>query len=181
MKFFLFLSLLFALVLNLRSQDYEINWPKEYKPENSSFFVHNEIQVNAPAEYIWEILMQAETWPEWYEGAEDVKVINSNDGILRDTSVFTWKTMGLGFESTIEEFIPNERLSWESNKSSIQGYHAWLIIPNENGCRLITDESQRGWLTFFEKIFQPNKLRKLHDIWLAEIKRKAEANYNEES
>ena len=70
--------------------------------------------------------------------------------------------------------VPASRLSWESRKKSIKGYHAWLILPTENGCKLITQESQYGWLTFFEKLFQPNKLRKLHDVWLAEIKNKAE-------
>ncbi|MCH7403341.1 hypothetical protein ACFOUP_08165 [Belliella kenyensis] len=30
------------------------------------------------------------------------------------------------------------------------------------------------WLTFFEKTFQPIKLKKLHDIWLAELKIKNE-------
>jgi hypothetical protein len=83
--------------------------------------------------------------------------------------------MGLNFESTIEEFVPSSRLSWESRKKSIRGYHAWLIIPTADGCKVITDESQNGWLTFFEKIFQPKKLHKLHDIWLAELKKQAEA------
>ena len=82
--------------------------------------------------------------------------------------------MGLDFESAVKEFIAPSRLSWESRKKSIKGYHAWLIIPTEKGCKLITEESQHGWLTFFEKVFQPNKLRKLHDVWLNEIKIKAE-------
>lgn len=61
-----------------------------------------------------------------------------------------------------------------SEKKSIKGYHAWLIIPTETGCRLISDESQHGWLTFMEKTFQPQKLERLHDVWLAAIKAKAE-------
>lgn len=151
-----------------------INWPERYEPSKASFFVHNEIEINASPEEVWTILLQAETWPDWYEGASNVKVLNSSNGIVEDGSVFTWRTMGLNFESTIKEFVPASRLSWESRKKSIKGYHAWLILPTENGCKLITQESQYGWLTFFEKLFQPNKLRKLHDVWLAEIKNKAE-------
>lgn len=154
----------------------DINWPEEYKPENSRFFVENEIFIEAPAQEIWDIIIQAESWPDWYEGALNVEVINSETGILEPNSVFTWKTMGLNFTSTITEFEPPYRLSWESEKRSIKGYHAWLIIPYENGAYLITDESQYGWLTFLEKVFQPNKLHGLHDIWLSEIKRKAESN-----
>jgi len=158
--------------------EYEIYWPEEYIPSESKFFVHNNIFIEASAETIWEIIIQAETWPEWYEGAENVEIINSDSGILDSTSVFTWKTMGLNFTSTITEFAPPYRLSWESSKRSIQGYHAWLIIPTSNGVFLVTDESQNGWLTFLEKTFQPNKLHRLHDIWLSEIKKKAEQKNN---
>lgn len=150
----------------------QINWPEAYHPTKTRFYVHNEIEVNAPPERVWQILLDAENWPEWYVGAKQVKVRNGDR--LDANAVFDWETMGLRFQSTIKEFVPNERLSWESNKKQIQGYHAWLIIPTEFGCKVITDESQKGWLTFFEKIFQPNKLLKLHDIWLSEIKRKAE-------
>ncbi|MEO1049902.1 MAG: SRPBCC domain-containing protein [Bacteroidota bacterium] len=157
-----------------RPYNQQINWPEQYVPEQSKFYVHNKVDIEAPAEVVWDILLQAETWPEWYEGAANVKVQNSTDGRLKEGSVFTWKTMGLDFQSTIKEYVPNERLSWESRKKSIKAYHSWLIIPNENGVTLVTDESQYGWLTFLEKTFQRKKLQRIHDIWLAEIKKKAE-------
>lgn len=154
--------------------DYKILWPHEYEPQKSTFFVHNEIQINADPDVVWKILIQAESWPRWYTGAKNVKITTSTDGILVENSLFSWNTMGLDFVSTIKEFAPPHRLSWESNKWCIRGYHAWLIIPTPQGCRLITDESQFGLLAVLERIFQPNKLRLLHDIWLAEIKKKAE-------
>lgn len=156
----------------------QINWPEEYSFENTKFFVHNEIEINASPQTVWNILIEAETWPKWYEGAFDVAIQNSEKTVLEPNSVFTWKTMGLDFESTVKEFEPYSRLSWESKKKSIKGYHAWLIVPTESGCMLITDESQYGFLTFLQKVFMPNKLRKLHDIWLAEIKLKAESKNN---
>jgi uncharacterized protein YndB with AHSA1/START domain len=152
-----------------------IHWPAEYEPAKTNFFVHNEIEVNAPPEYVWDLLMRAEEWPDWYEGAKNVRLRAAQDSVLRADSVFSWQTMGLKFESTIRELEPPYRLSWESRKRSIQGYHTWLIVPTERGCRVITEESQRGWLTFFEKTFQPRKLHRLHDVWLSEIKKIAEA------
>lgn len=150
-----------------------INWPQEYEPEEASFFIHNEIEIAAPPERVWNILIRAESWPDWYEGARNVKLLGGKR-VLDDGAVFTWTTMGLDFTSTIREFVPHERLSWESEKDVISGYHAWLIIPTDTGCTLITDEAQNGFLTFFEKIFEPNTLRELHDVWLEQIKRKAE-------
>jgi uncharacterized protein YndB with AHSA1/START domain len=156
-----------------QTTDYVIHWPKEYEPAVSRFFVHNEIEINAPAEIIWQLLLEAEAWPTWYEGARAVDVLNVPT--LEDRAVFTWKTMGLQFESTIKEFEAPYRLSWESRKKSIQGYHAWLLIPTPRGCRVITDESQNGWLTALEKTFQRKKLQRLHDVWLAALKQRAEA------
>jgi uncharacterized protein YndB with AHSA1/START domain len=154
----------------------KINWPSAYWPEESSFFVHNEIDIQADPQVVWDILIQAEKWPSWYIGAKDVKVANNPTGILDRQSVFSWKTMGQHFETTvIKEFEPPYRLSWEATKNDIRGYHAWLIIPNEKGgCKVVTSEAQHGFLTFMQKSFVPNKLRKLHDSWLEELKYKAE-------
>ena len=152
-----------------------INWPAEYEPAKAKFFVHNEIDIQAPPQAVWKILIDAENSPTWYEGAANVLIQGDSSEQLSTDAVFTWRTMGLDFTSTIKEFSPPFRLSWESRKKSIKGYHAWLIIPTDQGCKLITDESQYGWLTFIQKSFVPNKLRKLHDTWLAEIKHKAES------
>jgi uncharacterized protein YndB with AHSA1/START domain len=150
-----------------------INWLKGFEPENAKFFVQNEIEINASAEKVWALLIRAEEWEQYYKGASKVKVPTS-DKLLANDVAFTWRTMGLDFISTIKEFVPNERLSWLSEKKQIQGYHVWLIVPTATGCKVITQEAQKGWLTFFEKTFQPNKLRKLHDVWLSELKKKAE-------
>lgn len=153
----------------------KINWPSTYEPSKSKFFVHNEIEINAPPQVVWEILIDAPSWPNWYKGAKNVVLKNSNEATLKADAVFNWQTMGLKFESTIKEFVPYQRLSWESKKKMIQGYHGWLILPTPTGCKVITEESQNGWLTLLEKTFQRKKLHRLHDIWLAEIKQKAEA------
>ena len=153
----------------------KINWPDNYKPEEAGFFVHNEIDIKASPQTVWNILVKAEDWPQWYEGASDVHIKSNTSGILEDKTEFSWKTMGQDFESTIiKEFQAPYRLSWEATKSNIRGYHAWLIIPTEDGCKVITSEAQHGFLTFMQKAFLPNKLRKLHDIWLDELKQKAE-------
>jgi hypothetical protein len=79
-----------------------------------------------------------------------------------------------GGEPNLRRPKPRRRLSWESRKTLIQGYHAWLIVPTEKGSKLITDESQHGFLARMQWIFIPSKLRGLHDEWLMKIKEKAE-------
>ncbi|MFN3378109.1 MAG: SRPBCC family protein [Runella zeae] len=155
----------------------KINWPSNYEPSKSKFYVHNEVEINAKPEVVWGFLIDAAKWQSWYKGAKNVSFLNPTDMVLNANSIFKWETMGLKFQSTIKQFEPNRLLAWESEKKSIQGYHVWLIVPTNKGCKVITDESQNGWLTFFEKTFQGKKLKKLHDVWLAELKKKAEGNF----
>ncbi len=159
------------------SESEKIHWPEDYKPENSKFYVHNSIEINAPPETVWKVLIDALQWESWYKGAKKVSFLNSDDSVLMPNTVFQWQTMGLRFQSTVKEYESGRLLAWESKKKSIRGYHVWLIVPTGNGCKVITDESQNGWLTYFEKLFQPKKLKRLHNVWLAGLKAKSETKH----
>ncbi len=163
-----------ALVGKAQTTTEKINWPAKYDPSVSKFYVHNEIEINANAAVVWSILIDALKWESWYSGAKNVKLTDSTSKVLDAHSIFIWETMGLKFRSIIKEFKAGSLLAWESNKPQIQGYHVWLIVPTKNGCKVITDESQNGWLTFFEKTFQRKKLKRLHNIWLNGIKVRSE-------
>lgn len=179
MKKFVFTLVLFANTFFVPAQhsgSEKINWPAEYDPARSKFYVHNEIEINAAPEKVWGFLIDTLQWPSWYKGAKNVQFLNPADSLLTASAVFRWNTMGLQFESAIQQFEPYRLLAWESKKKSIRGFHVWLVIPTDNGCKVITDESQNGWLTFLEKLFQGKKLKRLHDTWLSELKKKAENN-----
>jgi uncharacterized protein YndB with AHSA1/START domain len=169
---------LISYALNSQSIVDKINWPPNYEPAESKFYVQNEIEIEAPPELVWQILIDARRWPSWYSGAKSVTFPNQADSNLIANTEFRWKTMGLKFASRIKEYEPGRYLAWESKKKSIRGYHVWLIIPVSQGCKVVTAESQNGWLTFFEKTFQPKKLKKLHDVWLLELKQKSERLIN---
>jgi hypothetical protein len=159
----------------LSSASKDIRWPERYEPTKSRFFVRNEIEIHATPAIVWSELVDYTQWSSYYRGAAEVRLITPpRSRTLAKASVFEWRTMGLRFKSTVHEWEPGRRLSWESVNRKITGYHAWLIIPTAQGCKLVTEESQLGWLTYLERVFQPNKLRLLHDEWLAGIKKRAE-------
>jgi len=174
MQYLLATLLLLQLNVSAQTANDSIQWPEKYHPSKSRFYVHNEIDINAKPETVWRILIDALQWENWYKGAKNIRFADTSQRFLQSNTVMNWQTMGLTFRSTIKAYEPYRLLAWESVKKSIQGYHVWLIIPTTNGCRVITDESQNGWLTFLEKTFQRNKLKRLHDIWLTELKLKAE-------
>lgn len=156
----------------------QINWPEGYGMSETEFYLHNKIEIEAAPKIVWNILTQAEQWSNWYVGMKNVKVVNSETGIIDGKVDMTFNTINRDFKATVIEYEPYERLSWKTIDDKMMGVHAWLIIPTEKGCLVVTDESQYGTLARLQKIFLPNKLRKLHNVWLEEMKIKAEAKAN---
>lgn len=154
----------------------DISWPKGYKPSESGFFVHNEIVIKASPQVVWDIFIEAEKWQDYYEDAKGLKVQNSTDGKLSPTAVFTWYPAGK-FTSTIKKFEPPYEIAWHAEEENMKMtvYHAWLIIPTKDGCKMISQESQNGPRTFWEKVFVPKMMTKKHAKWLNEIKQLAES------
>lgn len=152
-----------------------IVWPDEFHPSTAKWYVYNEIEINVKPETVWNTLIDAQQWHLFYKGVQSpVTYFDTSALALRNNLQFNMHTMGLRLTPVVKEFVPNERLAWEVRRNNLTGYHAWVIVPTANGCRLITAEAQNGFLTTMQKIFQPNKLLKLHDAWLRVMKQHAE-------
>jgi len=153
-------------------------WPEEFNPEKAKWYVYNEIEINARPEVVWDILVDARKWHTFYKGVESpVEYVDTGATTLRNELAFKMHTMGLHLMPVMKEFVPNERMAWEVRRGNLTAYHAWVIVPTDNGCRLITPEAQNGFLTFLQKVFQPNKLLNLHEHWLEVIKARAEGTH----
>jgi hypothetical protein len=60
-KLFFYIVLLSATfpVLAQQSISEKINWPSNYEPSKSKFYVHNEVEINAEPEVVWGFLIDA--------------------------------------------------------------------------------------------------------------------------
>jgi len=152
-----------------------IYFPEKYNPKTSHIHVRNEISINAPKEKIWDWLTKVTTWPDWYPNSSNIKIRNQEASVLMADTTFTWRTFKTNIKSQIKEFKPYHRLAWEAKGFGLHAYHAWLIIEEANGCRVITEESQVGWLPRLGKSFIAKGLLKQHQIWLEGLKRKSES------
>jgi hypothetical protein len=189
-KFFTTILLLFSVMSAILAQENTVKsimtkkydpttnlvvWSEEFNPSKAKWYVYNEIEINAKPAVVWNILIDAKKWHTFYKGVQSpVEYLDTTATTLRNGLAFKMHTMGLQLEPVMKEFVPNERMAWEVRRGNLTAYHAWVIVPTANGCRLITPEAQNGFLTFLQKVFQPNKLLKLHDKWLRLIKERAE-------
>jgi hypothetical protein len=147
-----------------------IIWPNEYSPQNTKLFVSNEIVVPAAPETIWAWLIRASLWPTWYSNSSNV------DRDLAADVTFHWRTFGVSLESKVREFVPYRRLAWDAKSLGVDAYHAWLLDPKPDGTtRVLTEETQNGWIARAGAALMPNRMHRFHQIWLESLSAKSQS------
>jgi Polyketide cyclase / dehydrase and lipid transport len=114
-----------------------VRWPEEHAPANTAVFVSNQLEMNVPPAAVWEWLIRADLWPEWYPNSKNVTYLEPSKGPLRLGTTFRWTTFGVTIVSRVEEFSLGERIAWNARGTGVDAYHAWLIEKTDNGCRVL--------------------------------------------
>jgi len=151
-----------------------IIYPVRFDPSTSLIFIRNEIDINASPEKVWLWLTSATSWYQFSSNTSRVLMINQHSNYLIAGTKFMVKTFGTRLLNAVTEYVPCQRLAWKATGPGILAYHAWLIIPTETGCKVISEETQKGWLCKLGKMLMPNRIYNYHQKWLEGLKRKAE-------
>lgn len=123
----------------------EFRWPTAHGPAGADIHVANGGSSQAPPEFVWAWLIQPELWPRYYGNARRLRPIEGGWPVLESGSRFSWVTFGAPVKTVVTEFEPFERLAWTGEGLGARGHHAWLLRPDESGgCRILTEETQRG-------------------------------------
>jgi hypothetical protein len=153
-------------------QTRHVNFPVGARPEESPVYAYNELFVPAPPERVWQWLVQAARWPEFYANARNIHLDGDAPELAAGTA-FSWITFGVRVHTKIEELEPNRRLSWSGRGLGATAYHGWVIIPVAGGCRVITEETQQGLVASLGRAFLRRGLLKWHQRWLEGLARVA--------
>ncbi|MGP8125930.1 MAG: SRPBCC domain-containing protein [Nitrososphaerales archaeon] len=150
-----------------------INWPEKYNPDRASVHARNEIDIQAAPEAAWAWLVRAKDWPSWYSNSHDV-AIEGGASDLQAGSRFRWKTFGASLNSRVEEFSPNQKIAWSARGMGIDAYHVFLIEARANGCHVLTEETENGWLASLSNTLRPRNISDKHQMWLEGLRAKAQ-------
>ncbi len=143
-----------------------IEWPARFAPEHSPIHVSNSIETGAAIESVWSCLVDAARWPHYYEHASEIRLENGARRLEANTR-FSWKTSHIRLRTIVTEYEPFERLAWQAEAPGVQAYHAWLLTPTaDGGCRILTEETQRGWFARLGALFTPGRMHRVHQLWL---------------
>jgi hypothetical protein len=150
-----------------------IHWPKGLEPRNVDVFVHNEGWIDAPLKVVWANLIDAAQWPSWYANAADVHIDGGQAKLAKGVS-FHWTTFGFPIVSTVDVFDPGREIGWSVDSPGFRVHHAWLLIPERGGTRVITEEAQKGAAAIKFRLEQPNAMYDGHDWWMSALKARSE-------
>jgi hypothetical protein len=144
-------------------------WPADMRPEDVPVWGYNAIDTASDPRHVWAWLIRAARWPEWYPHCRHLVFDTTVGPDLAPGVRFSWNTLGVRVHTVVEEWRPYERLAWRGAVPGGVGYHAWVIEPRAGGCRIITEETQRGVVPSMGRWYIRRALRNAHDIWLARL------------
>jgi hypothetical protein len=148
-------------------------WPDAARPEVSPVYSRAEVAVAAPPAAVFAWLTHAERWPEWYAQCTRVRIVSGPAPALGIGTHFRWTVLGVPVVTTVEECVPPFRLAWSGTGLGAAAYHSWDLEPTPNGCRVVTEETQRGVIPSLARILLRPLLRFTQDRWLAALARVA--------
>lgn len=152
-----------------------VRWPPGLDPEKCPVHALNELRIEAEPERIWAWLVRAPLWPTFYANARRVMIESAPGPDLGPGVVFAWTTFGLRMRTTITEWEPPFRLTWRGARFGAEGCHGWVIEPVTGGCRVVTEEVQRGVLPALAAPLLRRALHRGHSRWLEGLERVATA------
>jgi uncharacterized protein YndB with AHSA1/START domain len=150
-----------------------IHWPKGLEPRNVDVFVHNQGWIDAPPAIVWANLIDASQWASWYSNAADIRIEGGRSKLAKGAS-FTWKTFGFPIRSTVDAFEPGREIGWSVDNPQFKVHHAWVLVPERGGTRVITEEAQKGADAIKFRLEQPNAMYDGHDWWMSALKARSE-------
>ena len=155
---------------DLANRSRDIHWPPGFDPAKTDLFAHNELVIHASCERVWQHIIDATKWPEWYPNAKAVQIMNGT--VLGQGSVFRWTTFGLSIESKVNEFVPYTRIGWYGYAPGADPtfYHTWFLTQTADGCHVVTDEVGIGKDAAHLRETDESLMHRGHDLWLATLK-----------
>jgi len=156
----------------------KVIWPRRYDPTTSALYALNDIDVQAPPEVVWKLLVDAENWSSYFPPENQVR-IHGKEELLELGTTYSRVTVGFPMTLTVTEHEPFARLAWETtvdgDDTGSSAYHGWVITPTNTGCHVLSEETQQGPF-FLEELGrkQPGALYRYHQDWVERLARAAE-------
>ena len=157
----------------------KVKWPADQDPKVSAIYALNDIDIKAPAEVVWKLLIDAQNWVSYFPPEDQVEILSGEAELALGTK-WSRVTVGALMHLKVTEFEPYHRLAWKTtvdgDESGSTAYHGWVITPNQEGVHVLTEETQQGeWFLDILGHKHPGGLYAYHQEWVERLQVAAEA------
>ncbi len=122
------------------------------------------VTINASADQVWDVLINAQNWPSWFKGISEVR----SPGLLEKGTLFQWHTNGVWIESHVAVCDKGKVLAWSGHAFGNQAIHIWQIESKDSKTILRVQESISG--PFAGVFYSSDALSTFLGQWLDSIK-----------
>ncbi len=129
-----------------------------------------EIEIAAPTEVVWEVLIGFEQWPQWNPEVKSMSL----KGPVEPGTEFRWKSGPGTIVSTLEQVDPPGYIRWRGRTLSIKALHEWRFEPSNDGTHVESDESFSGLLVRLFRGSLQKTLDRSTESGLEQLKRESE-------
>jgi hypothetical protein len=129
-------------------------------------------EVNCTAERLWDVLTNAEAWPEW----QGTSYIEPPSGPLQTGTSFPVELGGMKWTVTVTEANRPTRLVWVGRRTGLRGVHEWEFVERGTKSEAVTRETVSGWMLPLLYPIARKRLPQTDEKWLADLKGRAESS-----
>jgi hypothetical protein len=127
-------------------------------------------EIGAPAPAVWQMISDVASWPDWHPAMQILELSE-----VRPDAPFRWKTAGITIRSVFALVTPGRELTWTGRFMFFKAVGQRLVEPlAADRTRVSVAESIAGPL--LPLLYSSAKLRAGHEQWLADLRRRVEAD-----
>jgi uncharacterized protein YndB with AHSA1/START domain len=119
-------------------------------------------QLNVPAQRLWDLITDYETWPRWWPNVVAVRQRKPGDADgLGAVNEFDWRSgLGYGFTLSVETVRVKKLVELEgSAQGDLRGTGLWVLEPIDSESVRVTYrwdvELQKPWMRLFAPLLHP--------------------------
>jgi hypothetical protein len=100
----------------------------------------SEIEIHAPIDRVWDILIDVERWPAWNPAVKSASV----DGAFAESTTFNWKAGPGTITSRVEHLERPNVVAWSGRTFGIRAIHVWRLEARNGTTLARSEESYDG-------------------------------------
>jgi len=95
-----------------------------------------EVEIDAPIEKVWQVMVNPDHWPQWFPGVKSVSSVTS----IREGSSFEWTDEGRTGTGTVVKMEPMKHLEIITQMGDDKDAHVFKLRPSGSFLGLSADE-----------------------------------------